>query len=179
MRRWARLLPAMIAVAAIVHVATLWALPRLIMARAIDGLDAAGALNAAIHPPRPDDTARSIVLPSPDLLYTACRFDLDAGALRISAPVPPTYWSVAFFADNTDNFFVLDDRTAGGSRVDITLMAPGRREEAPPGTRIVEAPSRRGIVLFRTLIVSEDALPALRAAQQAQDCAPARSQPAR
>lgn len=172
MKFWARTLLATLALAALVHVAALWAVPRLIMARTIAAMDAAGALNAAIHPPRADDRARGVVMPSPDLLYTVCSFDVGRRPLRVSAPVPGTYWSVAFFAANTDNFFVLDDRGAGAPSVDILLVGPGQQAAPPPGTRLVRSPSRRGIMLFRTLIANDEELPALRQAQREQRCAP-------
>lgn len=172
MKRWTIPFLATLAIAAIVHMAAVWAAPRLIMARTIARMEAHGAHNAAVRPPRPTETSHDVVLPSPDLLYTTCTFDLGERPLRITASVPDTYWSVSFFAANTDNFFVLDDRQAGAPTVDLLLVGPGWHDAAPTGARIIEAPSRRGIVLFRTLVPGDAALPPLIAAQQEQRCAP-------
>jgi uncharacterized membrane protein len=158
MTGWRSALAATLAIAALTHLVAVWAVPRVIMARTIAALDTLGAHNRPLHPPRPTDRSRGVVMPSPDLLYTACSFDLGAGPLRVSAPIPATYWSVALFADNTDNFFVLDDRAAGTPSVDILLIGPGEHVEAAAGERLVRAPSRRGIVLFRTLISRDDDL---------------------
>ena len=172
MRRWRGRLLAVLAIAALVHLAAVWAVPRLIMHRLMTGLAAAGADNAALRPPRPTDAARSVVMPSPDLLYAICRYDVSKRPLRIAARVPASYWSVALFADNSDNFFTLDDRAAGEGPVELVLAAQGARVAAPAGARVIAAPSDTGVVLFRLFVPNEKALPALAAAQQEERCAP-------
>lgn len=169
---WMGRIALVLAVAAVVHVTAVWAVPRLIMIRAMAVMERQGGYNTALHPPRPSDKSRDIVLPSPDLLYTACVFDLRKRPLRITAPAPDTYWSVAFFAANTDNFFVLNDRGANGHPAELVLAGPGTHDQAPPGARIVDAPTDRGIVLFRTLVPSDKALPGLIGMQKQQECAP-------
>ena len=137
-------------VAVVVHVASVWALPRVIMWRTIDRISAAG-MNEIRFGKRPDATARGVVRPSPDLLYGTCPYDLSAGSLAVDAVVPKgTYWSVSMFDAATDNFYVKNDRQAKGGRVHIQLV----RDPAPPmkGYEQVVSPTTRGLVLFRTLI---------------------------
>jgi uncharacterized membrane protein len=59
------------------------------------------------------------------------------------------YWSLSLYQDNSDNFFVIDDREAR-SGADITLVRQG---STPPehATQVVESPSTRGIALIRRL----------------------------
>ena len=90
-----------------------------------------------------DHTARRVVMPSPDLLYATCRMDLSQGPLRIQAdPKTPRYWSIALYASNSDNFFVLNDRQANGQPVDLWLVGPHSpvaTDTGPAGARRVQA----------------------------------------
>ncbi len=122
-------------------------------------------INVALPAPRADASARTVVRPSPDLLYTACVFDLSAGPLRITAPVQTSYVSISGFGDNTDNFFALNDHSVvvssdGQKRFDIVLTRDAN-VSVPPGARAIVAPSTRGLILFRSLITDEAALPSL------------------
>ena len=162
---------ATLVVAAIVHVALVIATPRVIMARAMATI-ARGGVNTIAHGRRPTATSRGIVRPSPDLLYSSCVFDLDAagGALRVHASgMPDTYWSVSAFDDDTNNFFVENDRQAKGA-VDFVITAPGHYVD----TRlpVVTAPSARGLVLFRTLINDETRLAEIDRARRGAACEP-------
>jgi len=156
LRSWPTRWLALLALAAAVHLAAVWALPRAIMWRLASG----GSSNmpsegGVLLPPMTDHTQRRVVMPSPDLLYAICSYDLATRPLRLRAdPKLPTYWSIALYAANSDNFFVLNDRQAGGQPVDLLLVGPGGA--TPPdlakGTRVVATPSARGLVLMRVLV---------------------------
>lgn len=136
-----------------------------------------GGINIALPSPRPDASARTVVRLSPDLLYSACVFDLDQGRLHVTAPVPDSYFSISGFAADTSNFFAYNDRNAtlgadGRRRIDL-LLSHGTPATVPAGAQLVQAPSRRGVILFRILIPDEAALPQLQAEFQAQQrCEP-------
>ncbi len=179
MRRWWPWLLAALAGAALVHVGVLHAVPRIIMSAVLRGARAQFGVNTAGFPPRADATARTIVRPSPDLLYSVCAFDVSDGPVRVSATVPPdTYWSVALFAADTDNFYALNDRQvargagANGRQVELVLAAPGTAVEVPPGATRIDTPTAQGLVLTRTLITDESRLATLDAARRAFRCAP-------
>jgi len=173
MRPWLRWTLLGIAGVIAVHVATVRLLPRVVMGIATAGMARAAGFNAAVFPPRADATSRAIVRPSPDLLYAGCAFDVRHQALHIRAEVPPdTYWSLSMFAANTDNFFVVNDRQATSGVVDVVLASPGSDVELPPGARLIEAPSWRGIVLTRTLIPSAQRLAELDQARRRFSCTP-------
>ncbi len=132
-----------------------------------------GGINVALPAHRADASSRTVVRPSPDLLYTACVFDLGKGPLHITAPVPDSYLSISGFAADTSNFFALNDRDApqdAGLPRSLDLWITGPSATAPPGAqRTVSAPTRRGLVLFRTLVQdrsSDTALAEIRAAQR-------------
>jgi uncharacterized membrane protein len=172
-RNWTWL-AATLLVALLVHGATVYFLPHLIMARTMAGMSRVAGVNAMFHGPRPTSRSRGVVRPSPDLLYSSCVYDLDAanGALHVHArDMPATYWSVSLFDSNTDNFYVINDRQAKDGSVDFLLIAPGAFVD---GTRlpVVTAPSRRGIVLFRTLINDETKVAEIDTARHRARCEP-------
>lgn len=152
-----------------------WALPRLIMAR-LSATASAAEKSGVYLPPMTDHHQRRIVMPSPDLLYATCAFDVGARPLVIR--VDPrsaghqAYWSIALYASNSDNFFVLNDRQAGEGPVQLVLRgADASAAAAPPGAISVTSPSRRGLLLMR-LLVADPArdLPAAEDARRTLRC---------
>jgi uncharacterized membrane protein len=160
--------------AILVHVVAVWSIPRGIMFLTMRGMARhGGGWNTALYGPRADETSRAVVRPSPDLLYSICPFDVADGPVRVTAEVPrDTYWSVSMLASNTDNFFVLNDRQATESRVDLVVAAPGTTVALPRGATRVDAPSRRGLILSRTLVSDESRFEELDAARRRFSCAP-------
>ena len=153
MMRWIRWAAFTLILAGIIHWVAVSEAPSIIMWRAMGRL-AQGRVNSISHGERATDQSRTIVKPSPDLLYSTCAFDVGKRPLKIvTGAASNTYWSVALYADNTDNFFVLNDTAAKGQPATIILLGPG--QSAPidtAGTITVNAPSAKGLVLFRTLV---------------------------
>ncbi len=177
-REWTLWIPATLAVAALVHMAALYALPRRIMARALARM---GAQNTMHFAKRPDETSRVVVRPSPDLLYSACPFDLSKGPLKITAHVPhSTYWSVSGFDAATNNFFVRNDQQIPGDSIEIITLRPGMpipTLDAAPERVILFAPTNKGLFLIRILINDEKDLPALDALRRQATCGTVASLP--
>jgi uncharacterized membrane protein len=157
--RWLWRGAVVLAIAALVHLAALWALPRLIMARVLAGVQAeADAGSGVMLPPPADHRQRRIVLPSPDLLYALCRYDVGARPLRVRAePRTGQYWSIALYAANADNYFVLNDGDAAGRAPDLLIVGPDAGPvNAAPTAAAVRSPSARGLVLMRLLAAGGD-----------------------
>ena len=163
---------AIVVVAALVHMGSLYMVPRIVMAQA---LAAMGAPNTMHYPKRSDAAARAIVMPSPDLLYSTCPFDLSKGPLRVNARVPhSTYWSVSAFDVATNNFFVRNDRQIAGNSIEILLVRPGMAWPALDDAVeriILFAPADKGLILFRLLIDDDKHLSALDAIRRHSNCA--------
>jgi uncharacterized membrane protein len=153
MMRWIKWAAFVAIGAAIFHYAAVATLPNIIMWRVLSLGDAKGT-NTIVHTERSTAASRAIVKPSPDLLYSRCIYDVTRTPLKITTAAPAdTYWSVALYASNTDNFYVLNDTTAKGQPATIILMGQGQSiRPQPEGTLIVTAPTSKGLVLFRTLI---------------------------
>jgi uncharacterized membrane protein len=171
LRRNAVYLLLLLAVAGSVHAASVIFLPRAIMTMAMNRIGAGGNLNAMQHGRRPDETARGVVRPSPDLLYSTCAYDLSkTGALWVQASdMPDTYWSISVFDADSNNIYVIDDRQAKGARVQFLVVGPDWDKPMP--YPIVHSPSVRGLVLVRTLIDSDARLAAIDAGRRHARCA--------
>lgn len=151
------------ATALLMHLAVVWAVPRLVMYRVMNGplAQAMQMHNHAAFAPAVDAASRGVVMPSPDMLYSLCAFDVSNGPVRVTAhPGLATYWSIALYAANSDNFFVVNDRQAGTQAVDLWLVSAGTNTLAPAvpaGSKVVVSPSRTGLLLMRVLTGNYDA----------------------
>ena len=170
-REWIPWIAPTVAVAALVHLGTLYLLPRRIEARVLTRM---GPPNTMRFAKRPDEESRGVVRPSPDLLYSACPFDLSKGPLKITARVPhSTYWSVSAFDDATNNFFVRNDQQIAGDSIEIIALRPGMALpplDAAPVRVVLFAPTDKGLFLIRLLINDEKNLPALDALRRQASC---------
>jgi uncharacterized membrane protein len=175
MMRWTGWAAFTLVLAAVVHWAAITNAPSLIMSRAMTAMGGKGA-NTISHIDRATAASRTIVKPSPDLLYSTCVFDLSTQPLKITTAAPTdTYWSVALYAANTDNFYTLNDTQAGGRPATIVLVGQGQTvPPQPEGTITVAAPSQRGIVLFRTLVNDDAREPELDRMRRSASCDPLR-----
>lgn len=158
-----------ILVAIAVHVVGIYALPRLLMNTAIERIGN-GHYNAWRASERVTPISRSIPRPSPDFAYSACPYDLSQGPITIRVAPWSADWSLSLYADNSDNFYVVDDREAR-SGADITLV---RTDQAHPddAQTVVESPSARGIALVRRLAPTLETFNAAGQVAHGDACAP-------
>jgi len=170
-------LPVILIVAFAVHAGSVALIPRAVMAKALGKMSAAHGFNAIAHSPRATSASRAVVRPSPDLLYSACPFDLDALAghvLHVHADrMPNTYWSFSVFDAETNNIFVLNDRQAKTDKADFAVVGPAQ-DKVPPGL-VVRSPTMRGLVLVRTLINDEKNFAMIDTARRTTTCGPFRN----
>ncbi|MGA0735171.1 MAG: DUF1254 domain-containing protein [Steroidobacteraceae bacterium] len=112
------LLAALIAMA--LHIIAVLLIPRLVMTRVIDTV--AGEGLRPFLPPPIDHTHRRVVMPSPDLLYAVCAYDLADGPLRITLKGSyARYWSIALYNSRSDNFLTMSSDDVGNNGVDLTI----------------------------------------------------------
>jgi len=163
------------AIAAAVHLASVHAIPDLVMMRVLSVAAQRTGFNTMVHTARATARSRFVVRPSPDLFYSSCAYDLSTTpnhALRVHASaMPDTYWSVSAFDARTNNFFVMNDRQARSGSVDIVIIAPGAYVGAAK-VPVIVSPTLRGLVLFRTLINSETRLAEIDAGRRRAACEP-------
>lgn len=135
-----------------IHYAVLMLYPRVIMSSLMGRLEGAVGKNALRHGPRPDSGSRQVVMPSPDLIYSSGVFDLSDGPLLITAPTGKMYMSLSLYADNTDNFFVVNDLQVKNGEFKVGLLRPEDPEKEVEGALMVRSPTKRGFILFRYFV---------------------------
>jgi uncharacterized membrane protein len=171
MKSWPFWIAGTLVLAVLFHISAILAYPHVVMGVLHERVTESEGANKMTAGPRASAEARGVVRPSPDLLYAICAYDLTSGPVKFSAPVPDTYWSLSMFAANTDNFFTVNDTQAARDEVEVILVTEDQIVPDPKGIPIVVAPSAKGVALVRTLISSEDKLPALQEAVKAARCA--------
>jgi len=157
-----------ILLAALVHVATVWLIPQRVMSRTLDRASENAGINQLYHAPRVTAESRSIVRPSPDLAYSVCAFDLSRAPIRLAVPRAADYISIAGYADNTDNFMVVNN-TAFPEAGWNGWIATEPQASSMQGN-VVISPSSKGIVLIRRLVRSPDGWPAVNSERDQMSC---------
>jgi uncharacterized membrane protein len=153
MTRWLLRLLAVALIAIASYCATLAATPYVLMELAIRKVSERGPMNAFTHAPPVRAEVRTIVRPSPDLLYSSCPFDLSSGPLEIIAePIPDRYSSISVFDARTDVAFVLNDEQMAGRRTRLIVALHGQQLPPDQGAELVRLNHPRGIVLQRVLL---------------------------
>lgn len=150
-----RCLLVFLAAALIVHIAAVALIPNAIMFIYFERMKSANTeLNKIYHAPPINASFREVVLPSPDLLYSYCIYDLSKGPVLITAEVPEnTYWSVSLYDSATNNFLTLNDRQAGKLAKILLVKEQTHLEKLKDvDAVVVRAKSEKGLVLFRTFI---------------------------
>lgn len=157
--------------AAAFHAAAILLAPQAIMSVAFDRVSQNGlAVNQWVWRARVNPDQRDIVQPSPDLAYGACAFDLTQGPVRIRIAPGADYASLSLYADNTDNFFTINDRELQGQPLEIALIGPGGGEAPAGAARVVRSPTMRGLALERRLAPTEEAFEAADLARRTGVC---------
>ena len=150
---WAIL--ATVALAILVHVITLTVLPYAIM----NATMAKYETNVLVTTGQATSDSRTVVRPSPDLYNSRTAYDLSKGPIKFTAKVPAdNYWSVSFYANNTDNFFVINDRQVKSNPLQILLVTQGMKYSNPYDAQVVISPTTKGIMLIRQLVPGPDKL---------------------
>ncbi len=141
--------------ALLVHLSSTWYVPRYIMGRLMDTVAAESGTNVFADRPLADADSRTIVRPSPDLMYSICVVDVSAGPVRIRAPASAPYSSVSVFAANSDNVLVMNDRAlAPGADFEIWVGKP--RQNVPVSAPSAILRSERGVVLIRRVVTDAE-----------------------
>ena len=134
---WLRWIAVVLVIGWLGHYPLAMVVPHLVMERLYQKAGDVAGYNQLNVSKRPDETSRSVVRPSPDLLYASCFYNLDQGPVVISAPVPERYWSMQFYQMNTNNFAGIsnqrEQRNRAGRQVEVTLVGPDANPADYPG----------------------------------------------
>lgn len=159
--------------AGLVHGASLLILPLIADETAYDRLADAGEDGRFHVLPGPGPGESLLPFEDPDFVIAACRYDLESGAVRVQAPLPASYGSVAFYTRFGQIFYSLTDRATPTGTVDVVALAQtdvGAAGLAGSDALRIVSPTRFGFVLLRLFVPNRGMLPAIRALAQTARC---------
>lgn len=163
----------------IVHILTILAMPQLALDNAFTRLAKLGPANTVHFVP--DPTPVEAVLPRTDPAFVSaiCRYNLNAGALKLRVPTTADYTSVSFYTRQGLAFYSLNDHAAGQRTIELQLMTPSQRAALPEDEEItradrliVESPTNEGVVLVRAFVREPGIRAKVRERIAAVNCAP-------
>jgi len=132
----------------------------------------AGGWNACFHNQTYGPRANAARRANPDSIISSMAYDLSNGPIRISGETWPRYWSISFYQQNSDNFFVMNDQEMTESVFDFVLALENQEIATLGGTPII-SPTTKGIMLIRRFAAEASDMPGIIANQEALTCAPA------
>jgi len=148
---------------------SLWQTPREVMTRLQSGIaQAAGGWNECFHRRDLDLRRGGIRRANPDVLPTAIAYDLKNGPLRLKGPTWPAYWSLSAYQQNSDNYYVINDRSL--PEEDFDLVFSREPIEVADNVKNVVSPTQKGIIVVRRLVPPGQDLSELHANQDSMYC---------
>lgn len=134
-------------------------IPQIVVSRLTQGMEEQGVENNSFrHSPLIDATSRIVVRPNPDFIYSICRYDLSEGPLEFEGRIPDsTYWSIAFYQDNTVNYYVKNDQQFKNKQLSFSLYHESAKpEKSSETTENIASPTKKGIILTRFLLPNRE-----------------------
>lgn len=143
--------------AVVVHIAVILLIPRLAPS------DPWAALGQLVDGPRtvvlPQASPRGGPLSSldPNVVYSACRFDLSEGPLAVTAASNVEHWVLGLYRLDGTLIYSLTSQTELAQGISLELRTPGQERgqtigAAPTETLEITADIVAGFVLYRTLV---------------------------
>ena len=115
----------------IVHLSTVLAMPEAATQDAYSRLAPLTPANAVVPLAAPSAQDATMPFMDPAFAVAVCRYDLSAGALKLSAPLSQAYTSVTFYTRNSVAYYAINDRAAGRRAIELDLMTEEQRAQVP------------------------------------------------
>ncbi len=157
-----------ILVAGIVHIASILTMPRLAPRDAHARMSRLAPAHRMTLLPASVPGAGTSPFDDPALVQGVCRYDLDAGPLRLRAELASdTLTLMSFHARFGQIYYSMTDRSATRGKLDVLVLTPQQLEaveandnedELPQELRIL-TPTRQGFILIRALAERPGDLP--------------------
>lgn len=173
-REWLWLMPVLVGAVATAHLLTLRAYPERKMQEVIERIGRGGEReNTLVHGQPVTPASRGVVRPSPDLVYSICVYDLEAGPVEIAMTRFDAYHSLSLYDARTNNYYTVNDRQYAGSEKRMRLVA--EEDGAVADANAVEtvvSPTRQGVALIRRLASPKPLLNSALEIRQKDSCQP-------
>jgi len=109
---------------------------------------------------------------NPDSIISIMAYDLEKGPVRVSGLIWPRYWSLSLYQQNSDNFFVINDRQLDKPEFNFLLALESHDTQNFNGERVF-VPTSKGIMLIRRFASVKSDMPEILANQNDLYCGPA------
>ncbi len=161
----------------IVHLVSVLALPRIATQDAYSRLAPLAAVNAMtqLDPATPDTTLMPFM--DPAFAIAVCRYDLNAGPLKLTVPVSQSYTSVSFYTAEGIAYYAINDRSAGRKTIELDLMTEAQHEDLPKDEEvtaadrlIIDSPSQAGLIVVKALAAEPGLMAQAKATLAAATC---------
>jgi len=153
-----------------IHLSFIYYFPYLKVWMIFKNAEALNSVNVAFNRDVPTANSREVIRPSPDLMYSGCGYDVTYNPLIIETNIPDTYWSVSFFASNSDNFATLNNDQSNEDNITIYLFGPNSKPSEIKDGYVVVSPSNKGLMLIRQFIGNGSNLDTLYEIQSSLEC---------
>ena len=154
----------------IVHLAFIYYFPYLKMWMITKKSESENVVNVAFYKDVPNANSRQVIRPSPDLMYSGCGYDITYEPLIIKTSIPQSYWSISFFADNSDNFSNINNENLGEKNITVYLFGPNSKPSKIEDGYVIVSPSNKGLMLIRQFIGNGSNLDSLYEIQTSLEC---------
>ncbi len=156
MKKFAIWFVATIILAAIFHLVGVWYLPGFITQTTVNRIfkNRGIGYNQMNYGEMRSALKDTVPMENPDSKTTFAAYDVSDKPVRIKCVVPETgnYWSISLYAWNTDNFYVVNDRTALAKEFDLVLVKTNSRYQKADNEEVVIVPRNKGVMLIRMLV---------------------------
>jgi uncharacterized membrane protein len=140
----------------IVHITATLAVPLMGPGNAFRKLQETLPVNQMVFLPPPTPTTQLLPFVAADALYAACRFDLSAGSVAVSAMLSDPGWTLSLHTPQGDNFYVMPAQQLRRSEVSFTITPASERLVDIVSSRRftgdesqIESPATEGLVVLR------------------------------
>ncbi len=153
---------AVLILAGAIHVVAVLSLPHLAQKTGWTRLSALSKPNRIVILPTASPSNQAIPLMAPDVRYAFCRYDLDAGPVRLESQILDELWLIAFYTPHGDNFYTISGGDIQRDKIEIIISSQADQifdtgddpDEEKENVVIVNVPEKHGVVLIRAPLPS-------------------------
>jgi uncharacterized membrane protein len=152
-------------IAALVHLAAVWALPYGIIFGAKRAMANRSNDKGIVFSDRPAPADRSFRHLARNLIYSAASFDVSKSALHIEAPITDSYMSVTLYAADGEAFHTMNDHQIEGDILNLILVGSENTQTYMSTSGKIISPTSTGIIMLRYLVKDDNHLTQVKSKQ--------------
>lgn len=168
--------------AGIVHILATFATPELLRPHAYDRIAEHLPANSLVVFGQPGPDSQLIPYQEPDMGFAICHYDVGDGPVGAQVELPGSGWTLALYAPDGANFYVLPGRDQRITTINAVLLPAGDEVALPPviqrpraaAPTYIQVPARTGLLVVRGPVRGESYRAEVEAALSRASCSPAR-----